>query len=114
MLDEREYFLCICRTQINPVAGSQVIDVEVTVACSGLRRDPHEMSQHVWDLVARWMQAGNFDLLFTCFAEPDKCMTVAGRGTGAKVHVIGTLGRNARSILSDRFHFCRRWGGAWC
>ena len=106
MLDVRENLLRISFTQIDAVTGSQVIRVEVTVTRSCFRGHPHEMPQHVWHLVAGWMQAGNFDLFLAGLAEPNKRMAIGGCGTGAKIHVIWPLRGNAG--LSNRLHVCRR------
>src|SRR5437588_1395268 len=67
------------------------------------------MSQYVGQRVTCRVQAGNFDLLLTCLAEPDKGMPVGCRGAGTKIHVVGSFGRLRLSNLL----YVRRgeWGG---
>src|SRR3954467_6314751 len=114
MLDIRENLLRVRLTQINTVTCSQVLDVQVTVACPRLSGHPHKMSQHVSQFIAFWMQAGNLDLLFARLAEPNKRMAITGCGTGTKIDVIGSFGCSTRLRLSDRFGVCCRQRDVRC
>ena len=74
MLDMSKDFLGVGLTQIDAIAGREILDVKVTVACSSLRGHPHKMSQHVGKRIASRVKAGNFDLLLARLAEPHKRM----------------------------------------
>ena len=54
MLDMSKDFLGVSVTQINAIAGRQILDVEITVARPRLRGHPHDMSQHVRQRIACW------------------------------------------------------------
>ena len=107
MLDISEDFLGVSLTQIDAIAGREILDIKVTVARSGLRGHPHKMSQHVGYRIACRVQAGNFDLLLARLAEPHKRMTIGCCRAGTKIHVEGSLDRSARLRPSNRFHICR-------
>src|SRR5437588_1451826 len=67
------------------------------------------MSQYVGQRVTCRVQAGNFDLLLTCLAEPDKGMPVGCSRAGTKIHVVGSFGRLRPS---NRLYVrCGKWGG---
>src|SRR5260370_2646015 len=89
MLDIGENLLCIRLVQIDPVVRSQVLRVQITVARSGFRRYPHQMSQYVGHLVTGRVQARNVNLLFACFPVPNESVTIARRCAGPEVNVIG-------------------------
>ncbi len=89
MPDIGENFLRIGLVQIDPVVRSQVLRVQITVARSGFRRHPHQVSQYIRHLVTGRVKARNVDLLFACFPEPNEGVTIARRCAGPEVNVIG-------------------------
>src|ERR1700692_2497817 len=70
MLDVSERLLGVLFVEINPIAGRQILNVQVTVGGPRSRWHPHEMPQHVRSLIPLRPKAGNFDLLVARLAEP--------------------------------------------